>query len=170
MFWRDVFLTAIVALVALSFVSSLRKARRRPVKFDPNRPYRIYTRDFDVEIDADNVDSFLATLSEDERRWAQRFPATDPASLYALERGLARRRSAGKPVRTDADNTVVALLIDHSGSMRGQPMLSAARAALAASDLLSGFGTKHEVLGFTTARWKGGAGSSGGRNTKCFHS
>ena len=35
-------------------------------------------------------------------------------------------------------------------------MLFAARAALVASDLLDDLGAKHEVLGFTTARWKGG--------------
>ena len=55
------------------------------------------------------------------------------------------------------DDTIVSLLIDHSGSMRGQPILFAAEAAMVASDLLHGLGAKQEVLGFTTLRWKGGA-------------
>jgi cobaltochelatase CobT subunit len=54
------------------------------------------------------------------------------------------------------DDAIVSLLIDHSGSMRGIPILMAAATAMTASDLLDGLGVKHEILGFTTVRWKGG--------------
>jgi cobaltochelatase CobT len=158
LFWRNVFLALLLALLALSFFPALRRSRRRPARFEPDRPYQAYTREFDVEIDADGLDGFLAALQDSGQSWSKRFPAVDAVPLFALEKELAARREAGgpKPAPIRADDAVVTLLIDHSGSMRGQPMLFAARAALVASDLLDGLGAKLEVLGFTTARWKGG--------------
>ncbi|MBR0752809.1 cobalamin biosynthesis protein CobT [Bradyrhizobium jicamae] len=161
MLWRDAFLTVLVALIALSFVPSLRRSRRRPVRFDPNRPYQAYTREFDVETKTDDLDAILATLPEPDRRWAERYPPVDPGPLYDLETDLAAQRAdmgAAPPQDSSppAADAIVSLLIDHSGSMRGQPMLFAAKAALVASDLLDGLGAKQEVLGFTTVRWKGG--------------
>lgn len=156
--WRDVFLTVLVTLMALSFLHSLRGSRRRPARFDPKRPYHVYTREFDVEIEVAALDAFFATIADPDRRWAKRFPEVDPAQLYDLETELCARRANNqlKPPLSCADEAVVTLLVDHSGSMRGEPVLFAARAALVASDLLNGMGAKLEVLGFTTARWKGG--------------
>jgi len=156
--WRNAFLTVLVALIAVSFLPMLRRPWRNPVRYDPDRPYRVYTRDFDVEATADDLDSVL--LSDPDRRWAKRFSEVDPGQLYELEKYLAARRArvaTAQPKDSAAfADTIVSLLIDHSGSMRGQPILLAARAALVASDLLDSLGVKHEVLGFTTARWKGG--------------
>ena len=73
----------------------------------------------------------------------------------ALPQAAARIRAATS--QDVLDDTIVSLLIDHSGSMRGQSILFAARAAMMASDLLHGLGAKQEVLGFTTVRWRGGA-------------
>lgn len=157
MLWRDAFLTALVALMALSFLPSLRKSRQTPVPFDPARPYRAYTRDYDLEIKAGDLDAVLA--ASPDRRSAERFPQVDPGPLYDLEAELAGRRAdlaATQQRDRSPSDTIVTLLIDHSGSMRGQPILFAARAALVASDLLDGLGVTYEVLGFTTARWKGG--------------
>ena len=58
--WRNAFLTALVVLIALSFFTSLRRSQRRAVRFDPDRPYQVYTRDFDVEIKADDLDAVAA--------------------------------------------------------------------------------------------------------------
>ena len=114
-----------------------------------------------MEIKANDLDAVLAGLPDSDRRWAERFPEVDPGQLYDLEKDLAGRRArmeTAQPQDGSAPgaDAIVSLLIDHSGSMRGQPMLFAARAALVASDLLDGLGVKQEVLGFTTARWKGG--------------
>jgi hypothetical protein len=49
----DLFLSLLIALIVVSCVWPLRKVRRRPMRFDPDRPYRSYSREFDVEIDAD---------------------------------------------------------------------------------------------------------------------
>ena len=58
---------------------------------------------------------------------------------------------------TDFRDTVVALLIDNSGSMRGRPITVAALSADILARTLERCGVKVEILGFTTRAWKGGA-------------
>jgi len=53
-------------------------------------------------------------------------------------------------------DTVVTLLIDNSGSMRGRPITVAAMSADILARTLERCGVKVEVLGFTTRMWKGG--------------
>ena len=53
-------------------------------------------------------------------------------------------------------DTVVTLLIDNSGSMRGRPISLAAMASDILVRTLERCGVKVEVLGFTTVNWKGG--------------
>ncbi len=53
-------------------------------------------------------------------------------------------------------DTVVTLLIDNSGSMRGRPISVAAMSADILARTLERCGVKVEVLGFTTRMWKGG--------------
>ena len=57
---------------------------------------------------------------------------------------------------TDFRDTVVTLLIDNSGSMRGRPIMVAATCADILTRTLERCGVKAEVLGFTTKAWKGG--------------
>ena len=53
-------------------------------------------------------------------------------------------------------DTVVTLLIDNSGSMRGRPISIAAISADIMARTLERVGVKVEILGFTTRAWKGG--------------
>ena len=53
-------------------------------------------------------------------------------------------------------DTVVTLLIDNSGSMRGRPISIAAISADILARTLERCGVKTEILGFTTRAWKGG--------------
>ena len=57
---------------------------------------------------------------------------------------------------TDFRDTVVTLLIDNSGSMRGRPISIAAISADIFARTLERCGVKTEILGFTTRAWKGG--------------
>ncbi len=57
---------------------------------------------------------------------------------------------------TEFKDTVVALLIDNSGSMRGRPISIAAISADILARTLERCGVKTEILGFTTRAWKGG--------------
>jgi hypothetical protein len=103
-----------------------------------------------VETEADDLDAVLAAFPESDRRWAERFAQVDPEQLYHLEKDLSEQRAriATAQPQDDSDlgaaDAIVSLLIDHSGSMRGQPMLFAARAALVASDLLDSVGTGND--------------------------
>jgi len=57
---------------------------------------------------------------------------------------------------TDFRDTVVTLLLDNSGSMRGRPIAIAAMSADILARTLERCGVKVEILGFTTRAWKGG--------------
>ncbi|MFQ3622673.1 MAG: cobaltochelatase subunit CobT, partial [Acetobacteraceae bacterium] len=57
---------------------------------------------------------------------------------------------------TEFRDTVVTLLIDNSGSMRGRPITVAAMSADILARTLERCGVKVEILGFTTRAWKGG--------------
>jgi cobaltochelatase CobT len=71
---------------------------------------------------------------------------------------------------TDFRDTVVTLLIDNSGSMRGRPISIAAICADILARTLERCGVKVEILGFTTRAWKGGQARekwlNGGRPVK----
>ncbi|MEM7650756.1 MAG: cobaltochelatase subunit CobT [Pseudomonadota bacterium] len=57
---------------------------------------------------------------------------------------------------TEFRDTVVTLLIDNSGSMRGRPIALAAMSADIIARTLERCGVQTEILGFTTRAWKGG--------------
>ena len=61
-----------------------------------------------------------------------------------------------KEKELDFKDTIVTLLIDNSGSMRGRPITIAALCADILSRTLERCSVKVEVLGFTTKNWKGG--------------
>ena len=110
------------------------------------------------------VTSRLATrlqrllLAQQARRWE-----------YELEDGLIDNARLSRVVvrpettsiykiehDTDFKDTVVTLLIDNSGSMRGRPITIAALSADILARTLERCGVKVEILGFTTRDWKGG--------------
>jgi cobaltochelatase CobT len=169
--WLDLIL--IIFIVALAYLPPLRKYSRLlpgpSAPFDSDRRYQVYCRDFDMEVEADRLDAVLAAVPAlDRDGWSRRFP-DQAARLPHLERELAARSASRDSAMREAaahiravisqealDDTVVSLLIDHSGSMLAERILFAATAAMTASDLLESLGAKQEVLGFTTVRWKGG--------------
>ena len=57
---------------------------------------------------------------------------------------------------TEFKDTIVTILIDNSGSMRGRPISIAAISADILARTLERVGVKVEILGFTTRAWKGG--------------
>jgi cobaltochelatase CobT len=69
-------------------------------------------------------------------------------------------RGRAQPFKQESESpfptTVVSLLIDHSGSMRGRPMLIAALTVEIFARALERCGVRCEVLGFTTRDWDGG--------------
>jgi cobaltochelatase CobT len=53
-------------------------------------------------------------------------------------------------------DTALTILLDNSGSMRGQPIVMSALACEIIALMLEKFSIKTEIIGFTTANWKGG--------------
>jgi cobaltochelatase CobT len=84
----------------------------------------------------------------------------DPARLTRVViddmRGQFSPLSFKEEKDTDFRDTVVTLLIDNSGSMRGRPITVAATCGDILARTLERCGVKVEILGFTTKAWKGG--------------
>ncbi len=53
-------------------------------------------------------------------------------------------------------DTALTILLDNSGSMRGNPIVMSAMACEIIASILEKFSVKTEIIGFTTADWKGG--------------
>ena len=97
-------------------------------------------------------------LAQQNRAWdfdleegaldAARLPRVIIDPLHALS--FKRERD------TDFRDTVVTLLLDNSGSMRGRPIMVAACCADILARTLERCAVKVEILGFTTRAWKGG--------------
>jgi cobaltochelatase CobT len=109
-------------------------------------------------------------------RLQRRLLAKQSRCLGVRPRGRAARQRAPQPRRRqpgpaallqareghDFRDTVVTLLIDNSGSMRGRPITVAAMSADILARTLERCGVKVEVLGFTTRALEGRAAASAG--------
>ncbi len=80
----------------------------------------------------------------------------DPARLSRVIIDPLHALSFKREKDTKFRDTVVTLLLDNSGSMRGRPITVAATCADILARTLERCGVKVEILGFTTRAWKGG--------------
>ena len=80
----------------------------------------------------------------------------DPARLVRVVMDPFQPLSFKQEKDTNFRDTVVTLLLDNSGSMRGRPITVAATCADILARTLERCGVKVEILGFTTRAWKGG--------------
>jgi cobaltochelatase CobT len=80
----------------------------------------------------------------------------DPARLSRVVTDPMHPLSFKWEKDTNFRDTVVTLLLDNSGSMRGRPITVAATCADILARTLERCGVKVEILGFTTRAWKGG--------------
>jgi cobaltochelatase CobT len=149
--------------------------------------YRAFTRNFDEEIDADQLcdPEELSRLRQQLDQQLQHMHAVVAKLANRLQRRLLAQQTrawefdleegmldAARLSRiivdpllaltykrerdTDFRDTVVTLLIDNSGSMRGRPITVAAMCGDILARTLERCAVKVEVLGFTTRAWKGG--------------
>jgi cobaltochelatase CobT len=81
----------------------------------------------------------------------------DPARLTRIIIDPLHALSFKREKDTTFRDTVVTLLLDNSGSMRGRPITVAATCADILARTLERCGVKVEILGFTTRAWKGGS-------------
>ena len=152
-----------------------------------NFKYKIYTREYDEEVDAyhlcsteelmrlrKHLDQLMgsskSTISKLANRLQRLLMAQQNRSWeFNKEEGILDSSRLHKiildPVSpltykiekdTEFRDTVVSILVDSSGSMRGRSMAVAAISADIISTTLERCNVKTEVLGFTTSQWKGG--------------
>ena len=97
-------------------------------------------------------------MAQQSRSWEfdQEEGLLDAARLARVVVSPAHSLSYKMERDTDFRDTVVTLLIDNSGSMRGRPISIAAISADILARTLERCGVKVEILGFTTRAWKGG--------------
>nr|VFJ94334.1 MAG: cobaltochelatase CobT subunit [Candidatus Kentron sp. LFY] len=97
-------------------------------------------------------------LAQQARSWEfdQEEGLLDASRLARIIANPANSLSYKREKETPFRDTVVTLLIDNSGSMRGRPITLAAISADVLTRTLERCGVKTEVLGFTTRTWKGG--------------
>jgi cobaltochelatase CobT len=80
----------------------------------------------------------------------------DTARLSRVVTSPGHPLSYKQELDTNFRDTIVSLLLDNSGSMRGRPITVAAMSADILARTLERCGVKVEILGFTTRAWKGG--------------
>ena len=97
-------------------------------------------------------------MAQQQRSWSFDLEEgiLDTARLSRVVVNPATSLSYKQEKETDFRDTVVSLLIDNSGSMRGRPIAVAAMSADILARTLERCGVKVEILGFTTRAWKGG--------------
>ncbi|MCB2014718.1 MAG: cobaltochelatase subunit CobT [Sphingobium sp.] len=97
-------------------------------------------------------------MAQQSRAWEfdQEEGMLDAARLARIVIDPTRSLSYKIERDTEFRDTVVTLLIDNSGSMRGRPISIAAISADIMARTLERCGVKTEILGFTTRAWKGG--------------
>ena len=108
-------------------------------------------------------------MAQQARSWAfdQEEGLLDAARLARVVVSPTHNLSYKIERETDFKDTVVSLLIDNSGSMRGRPISIAAICADILARTLERCGVKSEILGFTTRAWKGGLSREDWRAAGC---
>jgi cobaltochelatase CobT len=161
--------------------------RRERPNPDSDAVYRAYTRQFDEEVDAEDLCDAdeLSRLRQQLDQQLQHLQGVISKLANRLQRRLLAQQTrswefdldegmldAGRLARVVTNpllalsfkreldmefrDTVVSLLIDNSGSMRGRPITVAAMCGDILARTLERCAVKVEVLGFTTRAWKGG--------------
>lgn len=120
--------------------------------------YSIYATAYDVEVTGEALSRQLSTFERKtlyeqveafERVTETCRTETSLNSLAHIDAILARDPNIG-------ETTAVSIVVDHSGSLKGQRAIIACLVVQLVSDFLSRLRVRYEILGFTTAAWKGG--------------
>lgn len=147
-------LIALLFFVHIPISLASKKLRERRNR---SRPYRVFTRDYDLTVRPDRA---VAGLDDDSLDGMSGHLQGADAWSAAVERAKLLHsvlETEPLPVFPTAPcGATIAFLIDQSGSMQGDPMEHAAAAVRAVAQALLAAGWRVEILGFSTAGWQGG--------------
>lgn len=152
-----------LAAIFLWAVARIMQRRRgkRPVSDAPEgEPYRIYTREYDRTLTAADLPTAVYEASPDREKghvelgdghWRAQIANAD--DIY---RKLGDLLPLSEQEHGKLDDTAILLLVDQSGSMRGEPMAWVTAGARRLSEELGRRGANVAIAGYTTAGWHGG--------------
>jgi cobaltochelatase CobT len=156
---HDTVVGMLVALIVLLSTYFWKRSRGSVADGPLDEAYKAYTTEFDRVVSATDLPEILRHISPDAARgflladsgkWQEQRERS--AEIY---RKLADRvRNAWQ--ENDLANTVIVVLVDQSGSMRGERMQWVAAGVRRLSEELGYRGAKVAVAGYTTAGWHGG--------------
>lgn len=139
----------------------MRRRGKRPVADAPHgEPYRVYTREYDRVLTTADLPATLYEASPDrvkgyveadDRKWRAQI-----ANAEDIFRGLDAPAPLARSEVGQLNDAAVLLMIDQSGSMRGEPMAWVASGTRRLSQELERRGASVAVAGYTTAGWHGG--------------
>jgi cobaltochelatase CobT len=144
---RYLTIIAVLLISAWLVILGVRGPRSRTTRVadgPPDEPYRVYTREFDLELHAGEIANLLPDVTRD---WGNT-PLQSTPTLWELFAGrtaeiVARHQGAiarcfpelRAAAGLDPGDVAIALLIDHSGSLKGEPIAHAAAAAASTTAL-----------------------------------
>lgn len=114
-------------------------------------PYIPYTTEFDRVV---SYQDLTGSYDPDERYTVSEFAAQRAA--FVLASGQLPPHPGLAAENLEADELAISILIDHSGSMRGDNAITARQVVEVLDAVCLSAGIDHEVLGFTTRSWGGG--------------
>jgi cobaltochelatase CobT len=121
-----------------------------PASALPRADYAVYTREFDEVVRPEQ----MATPAELSALHAELVGEIE--RLAATHDGWVRPWAQKIAARARDRKLLVTLLLDNSGSLRGREIRPVAAWAAMLGEMLKRCGVLVEVLGFTTAEWRGG--------------
>lgn len=133
-------------------------------------PYKVYTNEFDVEIEADEYLQHLARTAEPGSTWTDKFGnfrsehdqqwadlESKSGQIFAqLDEKWRSLEPKLDMLAERSEDAAITLLVDQSGSLRGDAILHLSAALRWYSQQLDERRFHFELLGFTTASWHGG--------------
>lgn len=131
-----------VARVEIASASALKRVQKQP--------YYVYTTKFDEEISPRQLMS-----SDESLGLHQALLKIIREQTVQFEDAIENETTQIADFVNDQDISL-SILIDNSGSMRGDKIQNVAAWTSIASSIMSGAGISNEILGFTTKAWKGG--------------
>jgi cobaltochelatase CobT len=131
---------------AIKEVWSDEQKANRPLN---DKTYHVYTKQFDEVVHArDLITADMAPLRDNLTKRIDELSARHIAQVATLLQNISVLSSKSK--------TLITLLIDNSGSLRGRSAAYVAAWTAWLAEVLEHAGAMTEVLGFTTCAWKGG--------------
>lgn len=165
--WQRFVAALVLTLIFAGILWLLARRRKRPDVVPDEAagtPYRIYSRDFDQVVTGDALPALLGGATTDRARgWASTSDKQWHSQIEAAE-ALRRAIPDANPAQSHLRNIVqrhptdwaLVILVDMSGSMRGDPVIQVAAQVRWLCEALAAHDVPVALLGFSTMGWHGG--------------